>query len=302
MQRVENFIALFSNPAFPLYVYGLGASIFFIGFVWFFYLFVKNPAIVDIYWPIGLIVLASLIFLERPYGGPGVWQTQLFLGVIFLWGLRLGIYLLMQLTVQKKFSRRYEYFGKKWGSGWMRHFYWFLYYLAVAFVQSVLALAFLGLATHNTYQGLWFYLGCALAVFSIGMTAAANWQLTSWQFANGQLVNGQLINGQLINGQSAASVRDKKKQTSAIMDSGLWGYSRHPNLFFEWLTWVGFALMSIESFASYWVLLSPAFLLFVFLKINLPLAEKLSGDLKGKVFQSYKNRVNRFFPLPPKQG
>lgn len=273
MQRIENFIALFANPSFPLYVYGLGASIFFICFVWFFYLFIKNPTIVDVYWPIGLIILACLIFLERPYGGPGVWQNHLFLAIIFLWGLRLGIYLLTRLILEKRMDRRYEYLSKKWGRGFLGHFKWFLYYLLTAFIQSVLALAFLGLATYNAYQGIWFYFGCVLAIFSIIMTSVADWQL-------------------------AAFVQKRKKDT-ALMDRGLWGYSRHPNYFFEWLTWVGFALMSIESFASYWVVLSPLFLLFVILKVTLPFTERLSSEVRGKVFQSYKNRVNRFFPLPP---
>ena len=35
------------------------------------------------------------------------------------------------------------------------------------------------------------------------------------------------------------------KNKSKICDVGLWGFSRHPNYFFEWLVWVAFAIIAI---------------------------------------------------------
>ena len=33
----------------------------------------------------------------------------------------------------------------------------------------------------------------------------------------------------------------------AVCDAGLWGWSRHPNYFFEWLVWCGFALFALAG-------------------------------------------------------
>ncbi|WP_447406963.1 DUF1295 domain-containing protein, partial [Clostridium perfringens] len=32
-----------------------------------------------------------------------------------------------------------------------------------------------------------------------------------------------------------------------INDRGLWGWSRHPNYFFEWLVWLGFGLLAVDA-------------------------------------------------------
>mmetsp|Transcript_41768 Transcript_41768/g.37198 ORF Transcript_41768/g.37198 Transcript_41768/m.37198 type:complete len:85 (+) Transcript_41768:410-664(+) len=37
----------------------------------------------------------------------------------------------------------------------------------------------------------------------------------------------------------------RKKIRGGILKSGLWKYSRHPNLFFELMAWTGFAIMGI---------------------------------------------------------
>ena len=42
-----------------------------------------------------------------------------------------------------------------------------------------------------------------------------------------------------------------------------WAYSRHPNYFFEWLVWVGWALMAITTPISGFLGLIPAVILYV---------------------------------------
>jgi hypothetical protein len=41
---------------------------------------------------------------------------------------------------------------------------------------------------------------------------------------------------------------------SRVCDVGLWGYSRHPNYFFEWLVWLGYAVYGL-AFHGGWIAL-----------------------------------------------
>jgi len=43
---------------------------------------------------------------------------------------------------------------------------------------------------------------------------------------------------------------------------GLWGYSRHPNYFFEWMIWVGYAIFALGSPWGWLGLISPALMLY----------------------------------------
>jgi steroid 5-alpha reductase family enzyme len=58
------------------------------------------------------------------------------------------------------------------------------------------------------------------------------------------------------------------KNKSKICDVGLWGHSRHPNYFFEWLVWVSFALIAIAPAGAYpwgWFGLAAPVLMYVLL-------------------------------------
>ena len=46
-----------------------------------------------------------------------------------------------------------------------------------------------------------------------------------------------------------------------VCQVGLWKYSRHPNYFFEWLHWVGWAVIAVASPTGWVGFLVPAFLL-----------------------------------------
>ena len=39
----------------------------------------------------------------------------------------------------------------------------------------------------------------------------------------------------------------RREAQGAVLDTGLWRYSRHPNYFFEWLHWVGWAIVALAS-------------------------------------------------------
>ena len=51
-----------------------------------------------------------------------------------------------------------------------------------------------------------------------------------------------------------------------VMDTGLWGYSRHPNYFGNAVLWVGLGVVGLASAGPLWALAGPAVMIFLFFK------------------------------------
>ena len=95
------------------------------------------------------------------------------------------------------------------------------------------------------------------------------------------------------------------RNKSKICDAGLWGYSRHPNYFFEWLVWVSFAIIAIAPVGHYpwgWFGLAAPVLMYVLLVhvSGIPPLEAHMLRSRGDAFRLYQARVNAFWPGPPR--
>jgi steroid 5-alpha reductase family enzyme len=89
-----------------------------------------------------------------------------------------------------------------------------------------------------------------------------------------------------------------------VCDIGLWGWSRHPNYFFEWLGWVAYPLLAIDLRGDYpfgWLALSaPAFMYWLLVYVSgVPPLEQQMLRSRGAAYREYQGRVSAFFPLPP---
>ena len=79
------------------------------------------------------------------------------------------------------------------------------------------------------------------------------------------------------------------------MDRGLWGLTRHPNYFGDFMVWWGHFLVACAS-GVWWTILSPAFMSFLLIKVSgVALLEKdISHRRPG--YREYIQRTNAFFP------
>ena len=87
-----------------------------------------------------------------------------------------------------------------------------------------------------------------------------------------------------------------------VMDRGLWRYSRHPNYFFQTLTWVAYALIAVAAPYGWLAFLAPALILYLVLFVTgVPPAEESSLRTRGDAYRRYQERTSVFVPWPPKQ-
>ena len=83
------------------------------------------------------------------------------------------------------------------------------------------------------------------------------------------------------------------------------GWIDAENYFFEWVTWLGFAIYGL-AFPTPWSLmglLGQAVILVSILRVTgIPPTESHALRSKGEAYRDYQRRVSKFIPLPPKTG
>ena len=82
--------------------------------------------------------------------------------------------------------------------------------------------------------------------------------------------------------------------------TGLWRYSRHPNYFFQWLTWVAYALIALAAPCGWIGLVAPALMLYLILFVTgVTPAEEQALSARGDDFRRYQRETSVFVPWFP---
>lgn len=112
------------------------------------------------------------------------------------------------------------------------------------------------------------------------------------------------ITGEAISDRQLSEFRRENKGFKGICDVGLWRWSRHPNYFFEWLYWCAWPVMALSTgipLAIAASLLAPALMYYLLVHVSgIPPLEKHMLASRGERFRQYQQRVNAFFPGPPR--
>jgi steroid 5-alpha reductase family enzyme len=99
--------------------------------------------------------------------------------------------------------------------------------------------------------------------------------------------------------------REDPANKGQVMDRGLWGWSRHPNYFFQWLGWMAYPAIAFHpGLPLSWLSFSAPVVMFVLLRFvsGVPPLEAAMLKTRGERFRSYQGRVSAFVPLPPKKA
>ena len=246
---------------------------------WTFQKRVGNAGWVDVFWTFGLGLAGLGLALAPIPGTDGLTDRQVLIAaMVALWSLRLGLHLAKRVGSHAE-DVRYNGFRRDWGADFQRRLFLFLMIQAVA--ASLLAVSILR-AVRNP-------------VAHIG---PLDWA--------GAVILAIAIVGEGIADAQLARFKTFAANKGKVCDSGLWGWSRHPNYFFEWLVWVAFAVMAIDfSFAYPWgwlAITAPAFMYWLLVYVSgIPPLETLMLKSRGDAFVAYQATTSAFFPLPPRR-
>ena len=88
-----------------------------------------------------------------------------------------------------------------------------------------------------------------------------------------------------------------------VCREGLWGWTRHPNYFFEWIHWWAYVLLGVGA-PHGWLTLGGPVVMFLFLTrvTGIPPTEARLVESRGEEYRRYQREVNAFFPGPPRRA
>jgi steroid 5-alpha reductase family enzyme len=242
--------------------------------LWLAGLYVKNFSYVDIGWSANFAVLAVLYAALAPGFAPRTW---LFAAMFCLHGLRLASHLARRIIGHPE-EGRYVELRKDWGRGGsvLMNAKFLLFFEFQALLNVFLSLPLLIVALDPSRQWRWLQM-LGTAIFLVGIIGEST--------ADAQL----------------AAFKRHPAHKGEVCEVGLWRYSRHPNYFFEWLIWVGYAVFALPSPYGWLALACPLLMLHFLINVTgVKATEEQALRTKGERYRLYQARTSAFIPWFPK--
>jgi len=230
----------------------------------------RNAGIVDVGWALSF-ALVALLFAWRAASPITAWGPIAL--IVATWSLRLGGYLIARGAARSPEEGRYVHLRQRWAPQASSRF--FVFFQAQAALTGILSTAFVVPFIAVPWDTGWLRsVGAALSVAGIAGEALADAQLARWK-------------------------RDPSHR-GQVCDAGLWAYSRHPNYFFEWCVWLGYAIYGLAFAPAGLVALGgQALILASILKVTgIPATEAQALRSKGDLYRRYQQTTSAFVPLP----
>ena len=246
--------------------WGLSASLMLL--MWLLFMITNNPAIVDLGWVLGITAIGAYAFmqLERT-----TWVHSIFLGLLLIWAVRLGGFLLFTRIIPGHLDSRYAVIKNSFSTYEALNF--LINYQVQALLASFFAFALYATFHHKSYSTPVIITATVLILAGIIGQGIADHQLYSF----------------------------KQSGASGICEVGLWRYSRHPNYFFELLIWMGFAMTGLRSYTLLYSFITPLSLWVIMSYITIPLTERVSLS-KRPAYRDYIERTHKLLPIKYKQS
>jgi steroid 5-alpha reductase family enzyme len=252
----------------PAWIQGLPAALGLVSVIWLASLVRRDASIIDIFWGPGFALLAWIYAVA---GGGGSYRSWLVPALVSLWGLRLGLHILLR-SRGKGEDYRYAEMRERHGV----RFPWVSLVTVFALQGVLMWLISAPLAHAAAGPGRPLLDGVALALFAFGFLfeAVGDWQLTRF--------------------------RADPANRGRVMRGGLWRYTRHPNYFGDAVVWWSFFLLALAAPGAWWTVFAPLLMTLLLLKVSGVglLEKKLARTREG--YADYVRRTNAFLPWFPK--
>lgn len=222
----------------------------------------QDVSIVDAAWSLGIVFQPVVIFIANPQKD----LFQLLIGILaLLWAIRLSGYLIYR-NWKKPEDKRY-----------------------FAMRQNDANFPITSLFKIFWFQGFLMLLVALPLNILMGTTAPFHgFKIAPFILALAGLIYETIADMQLV------EFKQDVKNQGKILDKGLWGLSRHPNYFGEFLFWWGIFLL---SFPHYWGVtwISPVLMTILLLKVSgVSMLEKHMENKEN--FTTYQKNIPSFFP------
>jgi steroid 5-alpha reductase family enzyme len=258
------------TPDLILAAQGLAVALLLMALVWVGSLATDDASLVDRFWGMSFVVLAWF-YAAMASGGAG-WFRALAVGLVSVWGVRLSLHITWRNWGHGE-DPRYAAMREGGGPGWRWRS------LATVFgFQALLAWVIaMPLLVAFSADGppvlLLVVLGVTCWLVGFVFEAGGDWQL--------------------------ARFKADPANRGAVLDSGLWRYTRHPNYFCDAMCWWGFWLLGTSA-GGWWTLFAPVLMTVLLMKVSgVTLLERNLVDAKP-AYRDYIRRTNAFIPGPPR--
>ena len=232
----------------------------------------RDVSIVDPMWPLVFVAAAWAVWIWGE-GDRGAGRSALILVMVSVWGIRLGAHLAIRKWGAPE-DYRYAAMRRR-----RRNFErWSLVtvFLLQGALVTVVSLPIQAVLTDPDPLPLGWIDWAGVIVWGTGFAFEA------------------ISDGQLRRFLATEASR------GAVMDRGLWRYSRHPNYFGECLVWWGVFLPALAA-GSAWTIAGPLVLTFLLLRVSgVALLERTIAE-RRPAYADYARRTSAFIPSPPRR-
>ncbi len=234
--------------------------------LWVISLRLRDASIADIWWGPGFALIAWVLLLNT---APKSDRLLLVVALLTAWGLRLGLYLAHRNLGHAEDKRYQAMRRRSTGFWWISLFK--VFYLQGG-LQLIVALPAYTISVSSTSLNWLDIVAGGVAAFGIVLEATADWQL--------------------------ARFKRSEDATHSVLQTGVWGWCRHPNYFGNALIWLGIGGIAIAGGGPWWALIGPAVMWFLLLKVSgVSMLESTIVDRRPE-YRQYIAQVPAFFPNP----
>jgi steroid 5-alpha reductase family enzyme len=239
--------------------------------VWMLSVRLRDASIADVGWGLGFVLLAWLYLARSPEPTPRSWLTA---ALITIWGLRLSTHIFRRNRGRGE-DPRYQAMRAAHGPA-----FWWRSLFTVFWLQGTL---------------LWFI--AVPLLIAVGASGPA--ALTALD-ALGVLCFAVGLAFEVVGDHQLARFRADASNHGAVLERGLWRYTRHPNYFGDAMLWWGMYAIAAATPGGWLTILSPALMTLLLMRVSgVTLLERtLTASKPG--YRAYIARTPAFFPWFPR--
>ncbi len=228
----------------------------------------KRNDLADIAWGLGIATVGATALILA-----GIEHLRLALAalLVLLWGSRLSYHIFKRVRAHTEEDYRYAQWRKEW------RYFRFRSYLQVFLLQGVLMIV----------------VGYPL----VHMSASANTPLSLLDgVAGATWLFGFVF--ETVGDRQLVRFIKSNPQPGAVLDSGLWRYTRHPNYFGEVTQWWGIWIFALATPWGWMAVIGPLTITLLIIKVSgVPLLE--ARLMQNPAYREYARRTSMLVPLPP---